>query len=168
MTPWISIVLVVMFGIAIGAGWRGAHASWKLHGKRIVTCPENGQPAAVDLAMWHLALSAAVSAPALQLRDCSRWRDRARCTQPCLRQIEAAPEDSLVSSMLSSWYSDKTCVFCGGAFGRLTRWEHQPCVATPDLLILEWKDVQPETIPSILATHAPVCRTCLVAETHIL
>jgi hypothetical protein len=36
----------------------------------------------------------------------------------------------------------------------------------PDQRMLEWKEIQAENIPRTLATHAPVCRTCLVAETH--
>ena len=45
-------------------------------------------------------------------------------------------------------------------------WQHKPSLASPELRILEWKDIQPETIPSVLQTHLPVRWNCYVAETH--
>jgi hypothetical protein len=167
MTPVIGIPLaLVSLGLLGWAFWRAARSYWKLHGRRIVTCPETGLPAAVDLAMWRAAVTGVFKGSTLQLRDCSRWRERALCTQPCLRQIEAAPEEFLVLTILSKWYRGRTCTCCGRSVGRFTRWGHKPCLMTPDLRMLEWKDIRTEDIPRMLATHAPVCRTCLLAETH--
>ena len=167
MTPIMVIPLALLSLGVVGWGfWRAARSYWKFRGRRIVTCPETGLPAAVDLAMRHIAVTAAFRGPSLQLRDCSRWRERAPCNQPCLRQIEAAPEEFLVLTILAKWYQGKTCICCGRSLGQFTRWGHKPCLMSPDLRMLEWKDVQTEDIPGMLATHAPVCRTCLLAETH--
>ncbi len=163
-----TLLIAVTAGLALSSVgvWRAARSWWKLHGKRIVACPESGQPAAVDLAMGRAALTGAFRRPSLQLRDCSRWPERGRCSQPCLRQIEAAPDDSLVLTIVSKWYGDKTCACCGRSFEGFP-WVHQPCVMSPGLHLVEWKDVPAEDVPRILATHLPVCWTCLIAETHI-
>jgi len=157
---------LILLGLVAWVLWRAARAYWKLHGRRVVTCPETGQPAAVDLAMWHIALTAAFSEPTLRLRDCSRWRQRERCNQPCLGEILAAAEECLVLTILSKWYRGKTCICCGRPAGRISRWGRNPCLMSPDLRMLEWKDIEAENIPQMLATHSAVCRTCLVAETH--
>jgi len=54
---------LILLGLVAWGLWRAVHAYWKLHGRRIVTCPETGQPAAVDPAMWHIALTAAFRGP---------------------------------------------------------------------------------------------------------
>jgi hypothetical protein len=84
-----------------------------------------------------------------------------------LQEIEAAPEDCLARRIVERWYRDKTCACCGRALGEVGRWQHRPCVMSADRRMLEWKDIAAENIPGVLTTHAPVCWTCLVAETHI-
>ena len=144
-----------------------ARSYWKLRGTRVVVCPETGEYAAVELATWRIAVRATFRQPPLELRDCSRWRDRPACAQACRGRIAAAPEECLVLTILSKWYRDKTCACCGGTIEPLGRWRHRPCILSNDMRILEWHAIPAETIPRILETHAPVCHTCLVAETHI-
>lgn len=165
MTVIIAILLVLGF---LGWGlWRAARAYLKFRGKRIVTCPETQQPAAVEMATWQIAITAPFREPQLRLRDCSRWRVRASCDQVCLTQIAASPEECLVLTILAKWYEGKTCICCGRPVGQINRWQHKPCLISPDMRLLEWKDIPSETVPRVLGTHAPVCWTCLVAETHI-
>ena len=85
----------------------------RLRGQRVITCPETGEPAGVELAAGRAAATALAGEPALRLRDCSRWPERAGCGQECLSQIEAAPEDCLVRSLLTKWYEGISCVDCG-------------------------------------------------------
>ena len=66
-----------------------------------------------------------------------------------------------------TWYEDRSCTFCGRPLGRIDWSPHKPCLVSPERSLLEWKDIQPERIPLVLATHQPVCRTCFIAETHI-
>jgi len=160
-------ILIVVLGLAGWGCWRAARAYWKFRGKRIVTCPETKEPAAVELAKWRIAVEAAVEHPALHLKDCSRWREREPCDQACLPQIEASPEECLVQSILSKWYEGKDCSCCGEPIGHLGRWQREPCVISPDLHISEWKNIPVEKIPRVLGNHAPVCWRCFVAETHI-
>jgi len=165
MTVIIAIFLVL--GLVGWGCWRGARAYLKFYGKRIVTCPETEQPAVVELATWHLAITAPFQKTELRLSDCSRWRERAPCGQPCLAQIEASPESCLVLTILSKCYEGKVCSCCGASVGQIGRWQHNPCLLSPDLRLFEWKDIPTENIPLALGTHAPVCWRCLVAETHI-
>ncbi len=164
----ISGVLVALLTLGfIGRGfWLAARAYMRFRGKRLIACPETGQAAAVDLATWHIAITAAFRRPTIRLRGCSRWREWVPCDQACLRGIEAAPEECLVLTIVSKWYEGKSCICCGRPLGRITRRRHKPCVMSPDLRLFEWKDIQAENIPQVMATHAPVCWTCLVAETH--
>jgi hypothetical protein len=165
MSLIISTVIVVGF---VGWGvWREARAYLKFRGQRIVTCPQTQQPAGVELAIWHIAMASTLSEPRLRLRNCSRWREVAACNAACLPQIVEAPEKCLVSTILSRWYAGKICTCCGRPVGRISRWQHKPCLLSPELRIFEWKDIPAENIPRALGTHAPVCWKCLVAETHI-
>ena len=159
-------ILIVLLGLVGWGFWRAVRAYLKFRGKRIVACPETKQPAAVDMATWHIAITGAFRGPSLRLRDCSRWRQRAPCDQACLALIEAAPEECLVLTILSKWYQGKACTCCGRPIGQIRRWWHNPCLLSPDMRLLEWKDIPAENIPLVLRTHAPVCWTCLVAETH--
>ncbi len=165
MTVIVSILLVL--GLLGWASWHAARAYLKFRGQRIVTCPETKQPAAVELSTWHLAITAPFRGPELRLRNCSRWRVRAPCDQVCLAQIEASPDECLVLAILTKWYAGKTCACCGRPMGKTGRWQHMPCVMSPDMRLFEWKDIPSESIPLVLGTHTPVCWRCLVAETHI-
>ena len=160
-------ILIVLLGFVGWGFWRAARAYLKFRGKRIVTCPETEQPAAVELAAWHIAIASTLREPNLRLRDCSRWRERVRCGQACLAQIQASPVECLVLTILSRWYEGKACTCCGEPVGQISRLQHKPCLISPDMRIFEWKDIPAENIPLVLGTHAPVCWRCLVAETHI-
>jgi len=169
MTMAAAIAITTLaFGLAGLALQRFGSGLAKYRGRRLVVCPETGQPAAVLLAAWRLAGSAIFRPPALRLQDCSRWRERAACGQPCLAQIEAAPEDCLARRILIAWYQDKSCIFCGQQLGQVDWRLHKPCVLSPEQSLFEWRSIQPERIPIVLQTHQPVCRTCFIAETHIL
>ena len=135
-------------------------------GKRVITCPQCGQAAAVDVAAGRVALTAVFSRPALRLRGCSRWPEHRGCGRECLKQIEAAPEDCLLQMILKKWYEGKSCVCCGNPVGAINWVQHKPCVMSPALRIFEWKDIRPENVPHVLETYSPVCWNCLVAETH--
>jgi hypothetical protein len=78
---WLAVFLVVP---VVGA-WR----RWR--GTRIVTCPENKQPAAVDMDLRYAIAGSIAGRPELRLRDCSRWPERSACGQVCLAQLEESP-----------------------------------------------------------------------------
>jgi len=147
--------------------WRVAHAYLTFRGTRIVACPDSGSPAVVEVAVGRVAVTAAFRKPVLRLRDCSRLPGVAFCDQACLKRIAAAPRESLPVVILASWYRDKACSCCGAPLKPITRWSRKPCLMSPDLQLLEWRAIQPQDLLQVLATHTPVCWTCLVSETHI-
>ncbi len=137
----------------------------KFRGVRVITCPENQQPAAVKVDAWGAGRAAATGQMGLRLKTCSRWPERRDCGQQCLAQIEAAPEDCLVRNILANWYAGKNCVYCQKPLDAIHWMEHHPAVMSPEGKTLEWSEIRPETIPAVLATHRPVCWNCHVAET---
>ena len=120
-----GLVWVILALLVLGLGYllfRALRSYFKLRGKRLVTCPENQKPAAVDLDAIHLARDAAFGTPQLRLSECSRWPERQGCGQECLKQIEAAPEGCLVRRIVTDWYAGKACVICGKAVEVSEQW----------------------------------------------
>jgi hypothetical protein len=150
--------------VALGA-WYVVAALLALRGARLVTCPETGQPVAVDLDLKYSAVHSAFGRPHFRLKDCSRWPERAGCGQMCLGDLEAAPHDCLVRTVLARFYAGRRCAFCRRPFGEIHWHDHKPALVGKDGVTRAWADVPPETVPSVLATHHPVCWNCHVAET---
>ena len=144
---------------------RIASSYLKFRGKRVITCPENRKPAAVDVDARHAALTALLGEPHLRLKDCSRWPEKKDCGQECLLQVELAPADCLVRNMLTNWYEGKHCVVCGEPFSELNLLDHKPALMTNEGVTIEWDNFRPEALPEVLATHWPVCWDCHIAET---
>ena len=145
--------------------WRGVLAYSKFRGVRLVSCPETAKPAAVEIDAKHAALSRCMGKLDLRLKSCSRWPERRDCEQQCLAEIEAAPKDCLVRTILTTWYRDKSCVYCSKPLGELDWLDHKPALMSPEHVTLEWKEIRPENLVEVLATHMPVCWNCHVAQT---
>ena len=137
----------------------------KMRGARVISCPDNQQPAAVTVDARHAAFTAAGGHEHLRLDSCSRWPEKAGCGQECLTQIETQPMDCLVRTQVSRWYADKACAICGKALGAVDWASHKPALRAPDGRTLEWGDVRPETLFQVMSTHAAICWDCHVAET---
>lgn len=172
------IVIYIMIGvILLGVFyfvWRMVLKPYrKFRGQMLVTCPETQQPAGVAVDAKHVALTGIQGEPDLRLKECTRWPERQNCGQACLTQIESSPQNCLVRTMLSNWYKDKSCVFCGKAFPQVDSYDHRavfwyeqkPAFVSPEGKLVEWHEVPVETLPQVLATHRPVCWNCLIAMT---
>jgi len=159
LTAVAGVWLAAFVALQVVAAWR----RWR--GTRIVTCPETGRPAAVDMDLRCAIAGSIVGRPDLRLRDCSRWPERSRCGQTCLTQVEESPEGCLVRKMLQGWYAARACVYCRKPFGGVIHWhDHKPGLRAPDGRLREWSDVPAETLPDTLLTHGAVCWNCLIAE----
>ena len=165
MNTGILAVVALLTVVLVYAAIRFLTRYIRLRGQRVITCPETSKPAGVELSAARDAATALVGGTSLRLRDCSRWPERAGCGQECLSQIEAAPDDCLVRSIVAKWYEGKSCTLCGKELGNLDWAQHRPCLLTPGQRTVEWKDVAPEAVPEVLKTHKPVCWDCHVAET---
>ncbi len=166
MTFLLYLVIALVVVAAVYAVLRKPVAEYvRMRGARVITCPENEQPAAVTLDARLAALTFAGGHERLRLDTCSRWPEKAGCGQECLTQIEAQPMDCLVKTQVSRWYADKACAICGKALGEIDWAARKPALRTPDGRTLEWRDVKPETMYQVMATHAAICWDCHVAET---
>jgi hypothetical protein len=59
---------------------------------RLIACPENQQPAAVNIDALHAAFTGIDGSPDLRLCDCTRWPEHSNCSRACLPQaIETEP-----------------------------------------------------------------------------
>ena len=130
----------------------------------MVTCPENGRKAGVEVNASHAALAGLFGGTSLRLDSCSRWPEREGCGQECLSQIEASPEGCLVRTMLTEWYAGASCAYCGLEIPEIHWSDHKPALLTPDGKTIEWDEVKPEELPRVLATHWRVCWNCHIAQ----
>jgi hypothetical protein len=168
MTGTILIALAVLalaVGLFIFRAIPGVRAYFGFRGKRLIVCPETHKAEAVDVAAGQAALGAFLSEPTLTLKQCSRWPERRDCGQECLQQIEVDPENCLVWNLVSKWYEGKKCVFCQKTLSELRHLDHAPALIGPDHNTVEWRELRPEQLPDVFATHRPVCWNCHVAET---
>src|SRR6266508_6367092 len=139
----------------------------RFRGARVVTCPETGKSVAVEVKAAKAAWNATFSEPELRLESCSRWPDRQDCAQECVAQIEEAPDGCLVRERLAEWYADACCALCGRAIGEIHWIDRKPGLLTPDSKTIDWSEIVPEELPTILTTHKPICWNCHVAESFL-
>lgn len=160
-----TAVLVLAVGLFTVRFVPAVRAYFTFRGKRLVTCPETHEPAAVDVDAKEAGLGAFLSEPTVRLKECSRWPERENCGQDCLQQVEANPETCLVWNIVAKWYEGKKCVLCHKPIGPLQHLDHAPALLGPDFRTTEWKYIRPQELPRIFETHQPVCWNCHVAET---
>jgi len=162
------LLLAVLVTVAIAAAvaaFRAFRTYLKFRGKRIVSCPENRQAAAVDLSAAKAAVQAFVGEPHLSLSQCSRWPERAGCGQACLAEVEETPNACLVRTIINQWYAGKECVYCHQPFHEIHWHDHAPALLDEENRTIEWKDIAPEKLQQAFRTHLPVCWNCHVAQT---
>lgn len=99
---WIPLVaalaLVCSSGLAIRAYLR-------YRGRRLVDCPVDGACAEVELNAAYAATTSALVWQELRVARCSSWPRQKGCGEACVARIEAAPRESLISTIVSRWHS---------------------------------------------------------------
>jgi hypothetical protein len=161
----LKVFLVALVLSLIPVIYVAIRAFFRYRGTRLITCPETKMPAAVRIDKGHAAASTAVGNTDLRLESCTRWPQREHCGQECLSQIAAAPDGCLVRSLLVRWYDGAFCDICREPIGAIHWGDNKPVLLAPDGKTREWDDIRPETLPTVLATHKPVCWSCHVAKT---
>lgn len=134
-------------------------------GTRLIICPETCETAAVELDAPRAAETAVYQEkPELRLSACSRWPERRHCGQACLSQIEKAPKDCLVRTIVTNWYQGAACVVCHQPIRDIDWSFHKAALMRPGFPATEWTEIQPENLPVVLETSYPVCWNCHLAE----
>jgi hypothetical protein len=151
--------LLVPAVVAVAAAWF-VRRYFALRGARLVECPETKVPAAVNIHTLKAAVGQHFS-----LSDCSRWPEKQSCGRGCLAQIEPAPADCLVRSVVTKWYAGKNCAVCNRPLGEIDWLEREPGLLGGSGRARAWSDVPPEQLPEALAHERPICFDCSVAAT---
>jgi hypothetical protein len=154
-----ALLFVVVGGSGAIAAWF-ARRYFALRGTRLVECPETKAPAAVDIQAGRAAIG-----QRLDLSGCSRWPERQSCGRECLAQIERAPADCLVRTVVTKWYDGKTCAVCQKPLGEIDWLERQPGLIDGSGKARPWLDVPAEQLPQAMAAEQPICFDCYVAAT---
>jgi hypothetical protein len=157
--------MAILAAVLVVVGLRRALRTYlKFRGKRLVSCPETHQAAAVRVAAGKAALEATVGNQELRLSECSRWPERGNCPQGCLAQIEEAPKACLVWTIISRWYQGQKCVYCRKPFGEIHWHDHPPALVDNERRTVQWDEIRAEKLQEALGTHFPVCWNCHIAE----
>ena len=163
----IFLVAALVAGLLLFVVTRGVRSYLRYRGKWLITCPENQQPAAVEVDALKAGYEAAVHGPHLELTQCSRWPEKQGCMQECLRQIEHSPEDCLVRTIVTRWYEGKTCTLYGKLIHEVEWLGHKPALLDPSRKTVSWDSIAAEKLPEVFTTHAPVCWDCHIASTLV-
>ena len=155
--------LAVIYAIVRSAGAIRMYMTFR--GKRLVSCPETHQPAAVRVGAGKAAVEAMVGKKELRLTECSRWPEKRDCPQDCMAQIEEAPKACLVWTIMNRWYEGQECVYCRKPFGEIHWHDHPPALRNREGKTVQWNEVPAENLQATLGKCQPVCWNCHMAET---
>lgn len=134
-------------------------------GERVIVCPETGKQAMVELDARRAAMSSLLGQTDLRLQNCWRWPIKEDCGQECLLQLDDAPPECLVRSVLEKWYRGKYCAFCHQAFAEISLIDHQPALLNPEGVTVEWKQIPMTAVMNAMSAYQPVCWNCHIAQT---
>ena len=151
----VSLFLLVRFFVRAYIRYRDS---------RIITCPDTGEAAMVEVDAVHAALTSFAGVPDIRLRDCWRWPINQNCGQECLIQLDVAPAKCLVSGVLRRWYDFKLCIYCGKVFHQIQLTDHKPALQSPTGELVEWDAVLLENIQMVMDTYSPVCWDCNIDQ----
>ena len=163
---YLIFIAILATASLFGIRWL-VRAYSRYRGARIVTCPETGRPAVVEVDALHASMTSCVGPPDIRLESCWRWPLKEECGQECLTNLDVAPAQCLVSGVLMRWYRGKPCFYCGEPFKELHWIDHKPALRSPDGLLVQWSEVPVEDLSMVLASHLPVCWNCYVAQDFI-
>jgi hypothetical protein len=90
-SPFTLILAIAALGFVYVVVPVAAGAYRRFRGTKLPTCPATHAIAAVKLDAKHAALTAAVGAPDLRVKTCSRWPEHRNCGQECVRELDDAP-----------------------------------------------------------------------------
>jgi hypothetical protein len=160
------LFLLILVAVAIYLGIRYyVRSSEKYRGGQVIICPETGKQAMVEVDMPHAALTSLFGQTDLQLESCWRWPLKKDCGQECLLQIQVAPADCRVRSVLEKWYRGKSCAFCKRQFAQIPLIDHKPALLNSEGVTLDWAQIPISEANEAMATHLPVCWNCHIAKT---
>ncbi len=160
----LTLAVVLVLTLLTVLLWRPIKSYLTYRGERLITCPGNGEPAAVRVKAAHAALHSNGSLFRLAIKGCSRWPKRKECGQGCMNQVVADPISTRVDDIVTKWYEGRHCAFCSKPIDHLNWSDHRAALLGDDGITREWESVPAEDLPDLFATNRPVCWSCHIAE----
>ena len=164
-----TAIYLIAAALIVAAAYFGiryfVRASQRFGGERVIICPETGRQAMVEVDAKHAALSSLVGQTDLRLEHCSRWPIKQDCGQDCLLQLDGAPDECLVRSVLEKWYRAKVCVFCKRPFEPIQLIDHKPGLLNSEGITVAWSRIPLAGVNEAMASCLPVCWNCHIAQT---
>jgi hypothetical protein len=136
---------------------------FRTRGVRFVHCPGTRSTAVVELDAIRAGMFLAPMSD-VTVRRCSLWPERRDCNQWCCDEIEYSSNGCVFRGILVDWYRNKRCAICQRDIPPIERGNLRPSLRAPDGRLLEWTEIDRLKLFDVLATHAPVCASCDVAE----
>jgi len=157
--------LLVIFGVVLVTSvlpllWITVRAAVRERGPRVITCPENGCRAEVEVAAWNSGLAAAVGENRHRLAGCSRWPEKEGCDQACVAEIEATPGGCLVRSIVADWYEGRACAYCGHGIPSAHAGDRKPGLRSAGGRTLAVQEIEPVRLAEVLPSAQAVCANC--------
>jgi hypothetical protein len=160
------IIVAALIAAAVYFGVRYfVRATRKFGGAQVIVCPETGKQAMVEVDTSRAALTSLVGQTDIRLEKCWRWPLNEDCGQECLLQLDVAPENCLVRSVLSKWYRGKKCAFCQRSFAEMDLFDQKPALFNPKGISVEWGEISMSSVNEAMATYLPICGNCHIAQT---
>jgi len=155
----ILAVLLVYLVIAV--------RTWsRVHGTRVVICPETHRPAAVTVDVGGAVVSAVRETADVRLTTCTRWPERRGCDQPCVNQIETSPSETAPRAIAAHFFARERCAICRRPIEAPNAMTLQPGFMDASThRVQSWDEVPPQDLAETCATRYPLCPNCTVAET---
>ena len=154
------VAVLIYFGIRYFI-----RTSEKFGGAQVIICPETGKQAMVEVDARRAAFTSLIRQPEIRLESCWRWPLREDCGQECLLQLDIAPAECLVRSVLMKWYRGKKCAFCRQSFGKIELVDHKPVLLNLEGVTVEWGAISFTELNHAMETYLPVCWDCHIAQT---
>jgi len=166
--------MVVAFSLGLPLGLGASVLAWfavrllRMYQRvRAVTCPETREPAAIQIDARRAALTALAGNVDYRLTSCSRWPEKRNCNQACKSQIGGATQGCNALATIEKAKRIKNCELCGVVLDRKRPSDPKPVLLSPDRKTrIEWENVPPERLLTVLTTHSQICWTCHMAESY--
>jgi hypothetical protein len=159
MSGIIAVVLLIGSAVIIG----GVYARSRV--RRVVRCPDTGGIAQVETGTLNEVLTTLFPGSGFQIERCTRWPEQAGCAEACLRQIEAAPVDCQLRTIVKKWYEGRSCSLCRAPIVVSSVFDGTCAVMAPDGRTRDWSDLTDEELARVLTVYEPVCWNCHMAAT---
>jgi hypothetical protein len=166
--------MVVAFSLGLPLGLGASALAWfavrllRMYQRvRAVACPETREPVAIRIDAPHAALTALAGKVDYRLTSCSRWPEKRNCDQACRSQIEGATQGCNALATIEKTKRIKNCEICGVVLERKRPSDPKPVLMSPDRKTrIEWENVPPERLLTVLTTHSQICWTCHMTESY--